>query len=104
MLEYALKQERYLFLSTVTVPNLLSFSASVRSRLKYHKLKFGVDLNVEGSRVEGDVGDGIESPSSADGDILLTTSTATSPPTVSWKQGRQLLRQYGPNLLQQLCS
>ncbi|CAG0912590.1 unnamed protein product [Notodromas monacha] len=72
MLEYALKQER----------------------IKFHKLKYGVDINFDGGRAEGDIGDGIESPSSADGDLLLTTSTATSPPTVSWKQGRQLLRQY----------
>ncbi|XP_066981595.1 striatin-3 isoform X5 [Macrobrachium rosenbergii] len=64
MLEYALKQER----------------------AKYHKLKYGTDL------VQGDM-----NPPSEDGgeevrvdtDAILSTNT-----NVSWKQSRQLLRQY----------
>uniref|UniRef100_A0A8C7PBK3 Striatin N-terminal domain-containing protein n=1 Tax=Oncorhynchus mykiss TaxID=8022 RepID=A0A8C7PBK3_ONCMY len=59
MLEYALKQERS----------------------KYHKLKYGTELN------QGDV----KPPSY---DYGRTTYTRPSSSMLSWKQGRQLLRQY----------
>lgn len=65
MLEYALKQER----------------------AKYHKLKYGVDLN------QGDM----KPPTLEDGDIVDPQSDSDLPhPTnhPSWRQGRQLLRQY----------
>ncbi|KAG7231827.1 hypothetical protein INR49_010290 [Caranx melampygus] len=65
MLEYALKQER----------------------AKYHKLKYGTELN------QGEI-----KPPSYDSDEGCEDSEAPSPPNsshqLSWKQGRQLLRQY----------
>uniref|UniRef100_A0A3Q0SDR0 Striatin n=1 Tax=Amphilophus citrinellus TaxID=61819 RepID=A0A3Q0SDR0_AMPCI len=64
MLEYALKQER----------------------AKYHKLKYGTELN------QGE----IKPPSydSDDGNDNETPSPPNSSHQLSWKQGRQLLRQY----------
>ncbi|XP_056590392.1 striatin isoform X2 [Triplophysa dalaica] len=63
MLEYALKQER----------------------AKYHKLKYGAELN------QGDM-----KPPSYDSDDGNENETLPEPPNsqLSWKQGRQLLRQY----------
>ncbi|XP_057217282.1 striatin-like [Triplophysa rosa] len=63
MLEYALKQER----------------------AKYHKLKYGTELN------QGDM-----KPPSYDSDDGNENETLPEPPNsqLSWKQGRQLLRQY----------
>lgn len=57
MLEYALKQER----------------------AKFHKLKYGVDLN------QGDV----KPPPPEDGE-----QETDLPPNLTWRQGRQLIRQY----------
>uniref|UniRef100_A0A672N3Z5 Striatin n=1 Tax=Sinocyclocheilus grahami TaxID=75366 RepID=A0A672N3Z5_SINGR len=63
MLEYALKQER----------------------AKYHKLKYGTELN------QGDI-----KPPSYDSDEGNENEALPEPPNsqLSWKQGRQLLRQY----------
>ncbi|XP_067381545.1 striatin-like isoform X2 [Channa argus] len=61
MLEYALKQER----------------------AKYHKLKYGTELN------QGDV-----KPPSYDSDETNENETGSLNNQLSWKQGRQLLRQY----------
>uniref|UniRef100_A0A3P8UM05 Striatin n=1 Tax=Cynoglossus semilaevis TaxID=244447 RepID=A0A3P8UM05_CYNSE len=66
MLEYALKQER----------------------AKYHKLKYGTDLNqgeIEVPSYDSDEGDDTEAPS---------PPNISSHHQLSWKQGRQLLRQY----------
>ncbi|XP_022905740.1 striatin isoform X2 [Onthophagus taurus] len=65
MLEYALKQER----------------------AKYHKLKYGVDLN-QGEMRPSALDDGNNVDSQVDADLPIT---ANHP---SWRQGRQLLRQY----------
>ncbi|CAG0890757.1 unnamed protein product [Darwinula stevensoni] len=65
MLEFALKQER----------------------AKFHKLKYGVELG-------GDMKVPLDEPPaelSSDGEMLLPT---VSSPSFSWRQGRQLLRQY----------
>ncbi|XP_022248719.1 striatin-like isoform X1 [Limulus polyphemus] len=62
MLEYALKQER----------------------AKFHKLKYGTELNV--ADFKGTVYDDLTKDEFVDGDL--------SNSNVSWKQGRQLLRQY----------
>ncbi|XP_062295004.1 striatin-like [Scomber scombrus] len=64
MLEYALKQER----------------------AKYHKLKYGTELNqgeIKPPSYDSDEGNDSEAP-----------STPNSSHQLSWKQGRQLLRQY----------
>ncbi|CAK6982273.1 striatin isoform X2 [Scomber scombrus] len=64
MLEYALKQER----------------------AKYHKLKYGTELNqgeIKPPSYDSDEGNDSEAP-----------STTNSSHQLSWKQGRQLLRQY----------
>uniref|UniRef100_A0A3B3X1S0 Striatin N-terminal domain-containing protein n=1 Tax=Poecilia mexicana TaxID=48701 RepID=A0A3B3X1S0_9TELE len=64
MLEYALKQER----------------------AKYHKLKYGTELNqgeIRAPSYDSDEGNEIEAP-----------SPPNSSHQLSWKQGRQLLRQY----------
>ncbi|XP_030587777.1 striatin-like isoform X2 [Archocentrus centrarchus] len=64
MLEYALKQER----------------------AKYHKLKYGTELN------QGEINP--PSYDSDDGNDNETPSPPNSSHQLSWKQGRQLLRQY----------
>uniref|UniRef100_T1IWN9 Striatin N-terminal domain-containing protein n=1 Tax=Strigamia maritima TaxID=126957 RepID=T1IWN9_STRMM len=65
MLEYALKQER----------------------AKYHKLKYGTELN------QGDIKppsfDEMNKDEPLDGETMLTSNS-----NVTWRQGRQLLRQY----------
>ncbi|XP_013090370.1 striatin-3-like isoform X3 [Biomphalaria glabrata] len=68
MLEYALKQER----------------------AKYHKLKYGTDLNPEDLKPPSF--DKENKEDQIDGEISLSTSSGTS--NATWRQGRQLLRQY----------
>lgn len=65
MLEYALKQER----------------------AKFHKLKYGVDLQ-QGDMKPPVIDDGNVDPT------LDTESVYTPVSNTTWKQGRQLLRQY----------
>ncbi|XP_059161091.1 striatin-3-like isoform X4 [Physella acuta] len=68
MLEFALKQER----------------------AKYHKLKYGTDLNPDDLKPPSFDKDNKEDQ--IDGEISLSTSSGTS--NATWRQGRQLLRQY----------
>ncbi|RUS81728.1 hypothetical protein EGW08_010482 [Elysia chlorotica] len=68
MLEYALKQER----------------------AKYHKLKYGTDLNPED--LKPPTFDKENKDDHIDGEVSLSTSSGTG--TATWRQGRQLLRQY----------
>ncbi|CAM1308836.1 STRN (predicted), partial [Pycnogonum litorale] len=65
MLEYALKQERS----------------------KLHKFKYGTDLNI--GDLKAPQFDDINKDENFDGDTFLNTNS-----NVSWRQGRQLLRQY----------
>ncbi|XP_014234227.1 striatin [Trichogramma pretiosum] len=67
MLEYALKQER----------------------AKFHKLKYGTDLSVE----EGSTGE-TETDMTTDGGGGDTETPFSSISNITWRQGRQLLRQY----------
>lgn len=66
MLEYALKQER----------------------AKFHKLKYGVDLQ------QGDMKPPAMDESNMSGDAQLDSETYSSVSNATWRQGRQLLRQY----------
>ncbi|BFZ11957.1 hypothetical protein BsWGS_14995 [Bradybaena similaris] len=68
MLEFALKQER----------------------AKYHKLKYGTDLNPEDLKPPSFEKENKDDQ--IDGEISLSTSSGTS--NATWRQGRQLLRQY----------
>ncbi|CAL1527622.1 unnamed protein product [Lymnaea stagnalis] len=68
MLEFALKQER----------------------AKYHKLKYGTDLNTDDLKPPSF--DKENKDDQIDGEISLSTSSGTS--NATWRQGRQLLRQY----------
>lgn len=61
MLEYALKQERS----------------------KFHKLKYGVELQT-----------GCERPSERDGEQVTNNEQEQLPVTAPYQQGRQLIRQY----------
>lgn len=67
MLEYALKQER----------------------AKFHKLKYGVDLQ------QGDMKPPVMDETNVGGDTQMDSETTyTSVSNATWRQGRQLLRQY----------
>lgn len=66
MLEYALKQER----------------------AKFHKLKYGVDLQ------QGDMKPPVDDPSLNVDSQLDSETPYTSVSNATWRQGRQLLRQY----------
>jgi len=90
MLEYALKQERY-SLKSLSGFNCFRFYgnhySSLFSRAKFHKLKYGTDLSGEPNKPPD------LDPEPAE---LKTAATGEDPVTsqVSWRQGRQLLRQY----------
>ncbi|XP_005100521.1 striatin-3 isoform X2 [Aplysia californica] len=68
MLEFALKQER----------------------AKYHKLKYGTDLNPDDLKPPNF--DKENKDDQIDGEISISTSSGSS--NATWRQGRQLLRQY----------
>ena len=72
MLEYALKQER----------------------AKYHKLKYGTDLVIPGDNTKppNEEDSSCTGPESGGGDSGEAPFSSIS--NLSWKQGRQLLRQY----------
>ncbi|CAL1300503.1 unnamed protein product [Larinioides sclopetarius] len=56
-----------------------------QERVKFHKLKYGTDPNF--TDLKAPIFDDIDEP--VDGDPLITSNS-----NVSWRQGRQLLRQY----------
>jgi hypothetical protein len=104
MLEYALKQERYI---THLISLSLSFNHQCNSRLKFNKLKYGSEtVPLEDQKPSSNEGQ----PAFDDGkpffffnsirytfisdDNKDDSNLAFGGSSVSFKQGRQLLRQY----------